>query len=270
MKRLKTISEPQVLVEFRTMFPAHGWEHMRHDGQGRHAYEVIRRKLNDGQGGLCAFCEVGIHGNDPLKCCVEHFHPKSDVSDTSATHNWAMDWENMLAVCRGGSQRHQAHPYMLEPLEENLSCDAFKDKMIQSGRLQEKCEGWVINPRQMPAFPRLFFLEKSTGRLLPDLEQCADFNFVDNNHPCTGSLVQHTIDMLNLNCDRLCEARLRVVWDIERNKKRWRERGVSSQQGFSELADRYFRQNWPGFFTTIRFCLGHAAEQYLVNTGFQG
>ena len=36
------------------------------------------------------------------------------------------------------------------------------------------------------------------------------------------------------------------------------------------LAERYFRQPWPGFFTTIRLCLGAAAEQYLTDTGFQG
>ncbi len=267
MKRVTSPDEPPELTAFRRQNPSNTWDQMRNDGEGRVAYEVVRTKLNKGQGGLCAFCEVNIHDNDPLKCRVEHFHPKAD---TSTTHNWALSWENMLAVCMGGSQRHQTQPHTLEPLEENLSCDAYKDQMIQSGRLQEQCEGWIINPKDIPAFPRLFFIERSSGRLLPDEQQCANFDFENNLHPCTRSLVQHTIDMLNLNCDRLCEARLLVVWDIERNKKRMREQGLNPQKSLYELANRYFRQRWPGFFTTIRFCLGPAAEQYLTNTKFQG
>jgi len=59
------------------------------------------------------------------------------------------------------------------------------------------------------------------------------------------------------------------VWDIERNKKRLREQGVNPQQSLYELANRYLRQHWPAFFTTIRFCLGTAAEQRLTNTCYQ-
>jgi len=267
VKRVKIPEEPQELTEFRRRFPSNTWEQMREDGEGRVAYEIIRRTLIHGQGGLCAFCEVGIHDNDPLKCHVEHFHPKTDNSDA---HNWALDWENMLAVCMGGSQRHQSPPHSLEPLEENLSCDAFKNKMIQSGRLSENCEGWIINPKEMPAIPLLFFLERNTGRLVPDETQCAGIEFENNEHSCTRLLVQNTIDMLNLNCDRLCQARKRIVWDIERNKKKLRKAGRSPQQALEELANHYFRKHWPAFFTTIRFCLGAAAEQYLADRGFQG
>lgn len=267
MKRIKTPDEPQELTEYRRNYPSNTWEQMRGDGEGRLAYGIVRGTLNDVQGGLCAFCEIGIHENEPLKCRVEHFHPKSDIS---AVHNWALDWGNMLAVCMGGSQRHLKLPHTLEPLEQNLSCDAFKDKMIQSGRLEAQCEGWIMNPKEIPAFPCLFFLEKSTGRLLPNEEQCAAFEFKNNHHQNTYIMVQHTIDMLNLNCDRLCAARLRMVWDIERNIKRLREKGVNPRDGLRELARRYFRHHWPAFFTTIRFCLGTAADRYLTDTGFQG
>ncbi|WP_394168915.1 retron system putative HNH endonuclease [Saccharospirillum alexandrii] len=267
MKRVTILGEPQELTEFRRKHPLSTWKQMRDDGEGRIAYNIVRHRLSQEQGGLCSFCEVGIHSNGPLRCRVEHFHPKSDKS---VAHNWTLDWENMLAVCMGGSQRHQARPYTMEPLEENLSCDAYKDKMIQSGSLHEQCEGWIINPKEIPAFPRLFFLERSTGRLLPDDEQCNVIEIENNQHPNTRSLVQNTIDMLNLNCDRLCEARLRVIWNIERNKKKLREQGNNHEQSLNELANRYFRQQWPVFFTTIRFCLGTTAEQYLNDTGFQG
>lgn len=267
MKRVIRLDEPAELTGYRADNPVGTWEQMRADAAGREAYEAVRRKLLDGQGSLCGFCEIGLHDIDPLKCRVEHFHPKSD---TSTAHNWALDWQNMIAVCMGGSQRHQQPPHALEPLPENLSCDAHKDQMIQTHRLDEHCEGWIINPLDLPAFPSLFFLEKSTGRLLPDEQACAGIALPGNKHRGTHELVQHTIDMLNLNCARLCEARLRVVWDIERNKKLLRERQVPADQALYRLAERYFRQSWPAFFTTIRFCLGTAAEQYLTDAGFQG
>ena len=119
----------------------------------------------------------------------------------------------------GGAQRHQQPPYALEPLRENLSCDAHKDQIIQSGKLDEQCDGWIINPLELPAFPCLFFLEKSTDRLLPDEPVCAGLDMPGNQHPNTQHLVQHTIDMLNLNCNRLYEARKQIIWNIERNKK---------------------------------------------------
>lgn len=267
MKRVIRLDEPAELTGYRADNPVSTWEQMRGDATGRAAYEAVRLQLLNGQGGLCGFCEIGIHDIDPLKCRVEHFHPKSD---TSTAHNWALDWQNMIAVCMGGSQRHQQPPHALEPLPENLSCDAHKDQMINTGRLVEHCEGWIIDPLDLPAFPSLFFLEKSTGRLLPDEQACASIALPGNKHPGTQELVQHTIDMLNLNCDRLCQARTRVLWDIEHSKKSLRLQNIRPEHALRTLAERYFRQPWPGFFTTIRFCLGTAAEQYLADIGFQG
>lgn len=267
MKQLSRSDDPAELAEYRAAKPASTWDQMRGEAEGRVVYEIVRRQLINGQGGLCAFCEIGLHDHNPLKCRVEHFHPKSD---TSTAHNWALDWQNMLAVCMGGSQRHQQPPHALEPLPENLSCDAYKDQMINLGNLAEHCEGWIIDPMGLPAFPSLFFLEKSTGRLLPDEDMCSGIALLGNKHQGTRALVQHTIDMLNLNCDRLCEARVRVLWDIERRKKSLRQQGIQPQRGLRDLAEHYFRPRWPDFFTTIRLSLGVAAEQYLTDIGFQG
>jgi len=265
VKRVIRFEEPAELAAYRVANPSNTWDQMR--GEERDAYEAIRLQLTIGQGGLCGYCEIGLHDRDPLKCRVEHFHPKSD---TSTDHNWALDWQNMLVVCMGGSQRHQPLPHTLEPLSENLSCDAYKDQMINAGKLASQCEGWVIDPMGLPEFPCLFFVEKSTGKLVPDEQACADVVLIGNRHLGTQDLIQHTIDMLNLNCNRLCEARKRVLWDIERNKKSLRQQNIRPDHALRTLAERYFRQRWPGFFTTIRFCLGTAAEQYLADIGFQG
>ncbi|MFG0411102.1 retron system putative HNH endonuclease [Pseudomonas sp. FYR_11] len=266
MKQVIRLDEPDELAGYRAGNLRSTWDQMRGDATGRTAYEAIRFRLVNGQGGLCGYCEIDIRDNDSLKCRVEHFHPKSD---TATAHNWALDWQNMIAVCMGGSQRHVPAPYALDPLPSNLSCDAYKDQMIGTGKLAESCEGWVINPTNLPSFPSLFFLERSTGRLLPDEQACARTALPGNKHPSTQELVQHTIDMLNLNCVRLCEARLRVHWDIERNKKSLRLQNIRPEEALRSLAERYYRQRWPGFFTTIRFCLGNTAEQYLSDIGFR-
>jgi uncharacterized protein (TIGR02646 family) len=236
---------------------------------GQQAYQDCRGNTLSDQQGLCAYCEIGIRDNNPLKCRVEHFHPKAD---TSTVRNWALDWQNMLGVCNGGSHPHVADAgFHLEPIDKNLSCDAHKDRMIQAKKLAEACEGWILNPLQLAAFPTLFRIEKSTGFLYPDPSVCETCVFsADNRHASLEALVQHTIDMLNLNCDRLAHARLQLIRDIEARKKRQRDQGFSAQQGLSNLVQRYFVYRWPGFFTTIRLCLGASAEVHLQSLPYQG
>ncbi|EKD33906.1 MAG: hypothetical protein ACD_75C02551G0002 [uncultured bacterium] len=271
MKRVVHGSEPAGLTRYRDAEPAGTWEQMKNDlhSGGRNAYGDCRRQLIHDQGGLCAYCEIGIHDNDPLQCRVEHFHPKSDISPV---YNWALDWNNLLGVCAGGSYARGNSPaHYLPPMRDNLSCDAHKDRMIQSGKLAEHCEGWILNPIQLQASPCLFKLEKSTGKLRPDPETCAvSPAWPGNQHLNLQTLVQHTIDMLNLNCDRLSEARRRIIWDIESNKKKQRLRGYSPEQGLRNLVEHFLRKEWPEFFTTIRLCLGRAAERYLAATHYRG
>lgn len=271
MKRALKGSEPPALQIYRNAVPQASWEDMRNDPHhgGQQAYADCRRDSIQDQNGLCAYCEIHIRDNNPLKCRIEHFHPKSDQS---TTHNWALDWNNMIAVCNGGSNPHiVAGGFHLKPTEKNLSCDAHKDRMIQTKRLPENCEGWILNPLQLAAFPSLFHLEKHTGFLQPDLSACQNYSpWPDNRHQSLEALVRHTIDMLNLNCDRLAQERLRLIRDIEANKKRQRTQGFTLAQGMNNLTQRYFRTVWPAFFTTIRLCLGEFAETYLQSLEFQG
>lgn len=271
MKRVRKGAEPATLRVFCGAAPNATWESMRSDTRwnGGQAYVDARAQALVDQGGLCAYCEIHIGDNNPLKCRVEHFHPKSDLSRPP---NWALDWRNMLAVCNGGSNRHITDTgFMLEPMAENLSCDAHKDQRIQGGDLPTACEGWILNPLELLAFPSLVKIKKIDGSLEPDLVACAHADPWPNNRlPSTADLVQHTIDMLNLNCDRLNKVRVALVWDIESNKKKQQARGISGPQGMSNLVNFYFRRTWPSFFTVIRSCLGQTAETHLRANGFQG
>lgn len=271
MKRILKGSEPATLTAYRNAVPLSQWEEMKNNPQndGQQSYQDCRAELVSQQGGLCAYCEIDIRDNDPLKCHVEHFHPKSDVN---SQHSWALDWQNMLAVCNGGSYQYiSVNGFYLEPMKENLSCDAYKDQMIQSGKLPVQCDGWILNPIQLAAFPVLFSLEKHTGRLLPNSATCGNcLPFANNQHASVEALVQHTIDRLNLNCERLITARLLIVRNIENNKKKQRQDGCDPQQGLGNLAQRYFQYQWRAFFTTIRLCLGQHAEDYLQSAHYQG
>lgn len=264
MKPVAKGAEPAALQAYRQAQPQACWEEMRGDARddGQQAYTDIRKHTHDDQGGLCAYCEIDIRDDDPLKSRIEHFHPKSD---RNAGVNWALAWANMLAVCAGGSYRYGTAPHTLEPLEENLSCDAHKDRWIQQKRLAEACEGWVLNPLRLPGWPgSLFRLNKCNGELQADAEACQKFDpWPGNQHADMHTLVTFTITALNLNCTRLREARLRVIRDIEHNKKKQRLAGFGPQQGLDNLARHYLRQRWPGFFTTICLCLGDAAQRQL-------
>ena len=271
MKRALKGAEPPTLINFRRAVPLGTWEQMRNDPHygGIQAYQDCRHQCITDQKGLCAFCEIGIHDEAPLRCRVEHFHPKSD---NTAGHNWALDWQNMLGVCRGGSNPYDPDPeYNKKPTSDNLSCDAYKDQMIKEGKLPQQCEGWILNPLRLNAFPSLFRLDKMRGFLHPDPAHCAAEPPIPNNqHATVEDLVQHTIDMLNLNCDRLAQGRLRIIRAIEHDKKKQRQFGVTAQVGLNNLAQQYFRIQWPRFFTTVRLCLGPIADGYLNQIQFQG
>ncbi len=270
MKRVAKGAEPAALQAYRQAQPQALWEAMRGDvlHGGAQAYADIRTQTHEDQGGLCAYCEIDIRQNDSLKSRIEHFHPKSD---RGAGVNWALAWDNMLAVCAGGSYRYGAAPHTLEPLEENLSCDAHKDRWIQQKRLPKACEGWVLDPLGLPGWPgSLFKLNKSNGELEANAAVCAGFDpWPGNQHADMQTLVTFTIAALNLNCERLRQARLLLVRDVERQKKKQRDKGFGPQQGLDNLAQRYLRVRWPGFVTTVCLCLDGAAQRHLGAQGWR-
>ena len=263
MKRVcKSPSGPQTLQDYKLTYPDATWDQMRND----QAAHDCRDQASQDQHGLCAYCEQKITADDPLHCRIEHFHPKSDKD---GTHNWDLDWENMLAVCDGGSGSSQEERKM-HPLPANLSCDAHKNHMMQTRKLPVACEGHLLNPLSVPSFPNLFALDKGTGYFKPDEASCAVVEISDNACDTTAELVNRTITILNLNCERLAEKRRLLVVNIDQNKKTLRQKGISPAEMPEKLGSRYFSTKWPEFFTTLRCCLGPIAENYLKTLHYQG
>jgi len=141
---------------------------------------------------------------------------------------------------------------------------------LLTGKLPAACEGYLLNPRDIPSFPNLFTLDKGAGHFKPDEASCASVKIPGNTFGTTCELVSYTITALNLNCERLAEKRRCLVVNIDQNKKTLRLKGISPDKVPEKLLPRYFSVKWPEFFTTLRCCLATAAEGHLKNMDYQG
>ena len=81
-------------------------------------------------------------------------------------------------------------------------------------------------------------------------------------------LAEQTINVLNLNCERLCKDRLEVLRFYNRQIKKYRE--MEDGAGLSKLSESVFRNRFPEFFTTWRSLLGKHAEKYLQSIAYNG
>jgi len=253
-KCIKSQSEPSCLASFRTANSEGTWDQFR--DQDREGYSSIRDVTRNDQGGLCAYCEIRLDQDNEQ---IAHFHPKSD---TSAPHNWALDWTNLWLACKGGSQTWMANPHHhLPPLPDNLSCDQCAGQRI--------LDDIVLAPHELPAFPRIFRFEQYPDRteIHVDEDPCSEAGI-----DCARA--QQTIDQFNLNCTRLAGARLALHHQLESAIESLRESGVNPHVGFATLAKTHLKKDlnghWPQFFTLVRWRLGQAAEGYLQSIGYEG
>ncbi len=258
---LKNPTPPESLIQYTKNNPRASWEQLRNENPS--PYNPIRIQIVQDQFKLCAYCECQIDAEQAMSTRIEHFHPKSDTSNPNI--NWALLWENMIGVCNGGDNPHLAN--YLPPLPQNLSCDSHKNHVIQNGKLNENCEGFILNPLEVIAFPILLQINRANGFFEPNEITCQGVTFTNNQFTTTYELINNTIKSLNLNCDRLAQQRLLIIRDIEKNKRSWQklDRNVNEN-----LLSRYLNFHWRPFFTTIRLCLGQVAEQYLQTIQFRG
>jgi uncharacterized protein (TIGR02646 family) len=255
LKKINKSLPPNNLTKYAQQYPENNWN----DFYNTPNYKEIKMLLFSEQGGLCAFCENEIL--ETHKQRIEHFHPKSDKANPN--HNWALDWENVIGVCLGGSDVDKA----VHPLPANLSCDAHKDYLITTKKLIENCEGYLLNSLHLPAFPCLFDFDKRTGELKPK-ENYAGIEFENNQYRSTTELVIKTIEHLNLNCDRLNQQRLALLRQY--NQEIAKARKNNDKSIFTKLAEHWFQKQWLPFFTTRRILLGTHAENYLETINYNG
>ncbi|PID44938.1 MAG: TIGR02646 family protein [Proteobacteria bacterium] len=263
MKKINKSPAPNPLTEYEKNNPKADWDNGFRNEQCGNSYNDIKTIMLADQGGLCGYCEKKIQILPAHHQRVEHFHSKSDQSDPNK--NWALDWDNVFLVCLGGIKEKENTAYQLPA---NLSCDAYKDHLIQKKRLPKACEGYYLNPLRIISKAGLFKFDKSTGKLVINKEQCENLTDIDNQYSSFEELVEKTIDILNLNCQRLCDDRLEVLKSYNQEVAKYRR--IKDKQGLNKLARRWFNNKWPSFFTTRRDLLGSHAEHFLAQSSYNG
>lgn len=260
MKKILKSDPPNELTDYADKNPTEVWESFRNYNASAD-YKALRARIFEDQGGLCGYCEKQVSILPEHLQRVEHYHSKSDKSSTI---NWDLDWYNIFGVCNGGGNADQYK----HPLPDNLSCDSYKDHLIKIKKLPKACEGYYLNPLRVISTANLFTFNKATGELEVNTKACAGLSDIDNHYDTLVELVEKTIEILNLNCDRLCDDRL--VIRNEWNQQIARARKAKNCEIHSQLAKRWFRNKWPSFFTTRRILLGKHAEAYLNSIDYNG
>jgi uncharacterized protein (TIGR02646 family) len=251
MKRIrKSQPEPTELADYRARFAKApkppGWNDFKAD---QHRREPVKDRLREDQRGLCAYCENALI---PVDESVEHFVARR------TDHARELDWSNLLLTCAGGER----------PLPEDVPdaaarFDASGSKSCGHAKLATNAE--ILNPLDLPAFPRVFRFKSENGDIVPDLAACLDAG-VD------AGVAEQTLTWLNLRARRLSRARVALLEELLRQLA---TDGVDS--AFTSARSREISAeqipatgHLPAFFTTIRWFLGQGAEAHLQAIGFEG
>jgi len=263
LKKVLKSSPPNVLTVFAHKYPRSLWDKGTHNftnyNKGR-LYQLLKKKLFSEQGWICAYCECEIKIEKPHLQRVEHINDKSNYNPAISTnwvHNLHLDWNNLVGVCLGGSSPKNT----LYPTPQNLSCDSYK-------AYKEISHKEFLNPLEIQDFPNLFQLEKRTGKLKAHIENCKLVTIPNNIDATTEELVNKTIDNLNLNCDRLMTDRYTVM--VAYNREIEKGRRANDRNVFKNLAQKWFSEKFPSFFTTRRILLGKYGEEFLLENYFNG
>lgn len=258
MKRVyKRLEEPEYLKKYREENPQESWEHFRR--RVRKGYRQVKKAILEDQCGLCAYCEISIkfaeHENEIDDFRVEHFYPKTGTNEKE--HNYHLDWNNLLGVCHGGSQRDVPNAeWRFSTVKRDRSCDVPKG----SKEITER----ILNPMQIPAEVRLFKYAEHTGRMYVDEDTCPEK---------LQKKARNTIKELNLNAPRLMRMRKAAIQKLDEEVAVNLQEGMELEDTMEYLAEVLLCRDWQGnylpFFTVIRWYLGDYAEKALEKMAYK-
>lgn len=248
----KSAHAPKTLSDLVMADPGADWEKFR---SNKNRYKKVAAEIRKDQRGICAYCEIDLlNKSSPDKLPdfrIEHFYPKTPHSPHP---NWAIDWFNLFGTCHGGSQRNVSEPSRFTA--PDFCCDVPK--------ANKNWTNLILNPlTEVPAYPRYFQYSESTGKIE------VDSNLSD---PSKATKASETINKLRLDSDRLNRMRLAVIGGLRTQISNLLHQGTSIEDASKELALAMFvdspGEDWPAFFTCIRWYLGDAAEDRLKSIGY--
>ena len=250
MKRIRELNKPTLgLAEYLdTVDNNVNWEEFR-DHNASASYNELIEKLIDVQHGLCGYCEINLVELDRQ---IEHVIPQGDPKQGASRE---VDVTNMIACCKGGtspvfasSERSNDEDRYLEPVKDNMSCGQAKGGLNDAEFLE---------PRKLPALPSLTKVLVD-GRIEGDENACESVDI-----PATR--VTHTIEILNLNAERLRLAREKQWNNLEE------EANQIGDPDDSDIMEAWIRSvlmpddagRLVSFFTTTRSYFGPLAKRVL-------
>ncbi|MEZ8862880.1 retron system putative HNH endonuclease [Vibrio sp. 10N.247.311.51] len=256
MKKVIKGDEPPLLIAFRTGKPNFSWQKCKSNTARR---DEIQNYLRRDQGGICAYCEIDLLKRDvedeESDFQVEHFHPKSDKS---TAHNWALDWDNMLACCLGGKSKKvvDADNRHTNP---NLRCGALKDN--------NDWDDVILNPLHLQHSTLIYNFHRTTGEISVNEESCRLAGVEIEK-------AQATIDNLNLKSERLNRLRKERLAHANKRLQALVATGMTVTDARQKLALATMKKDgndcWPKFFSALRCYLGKAAEEQLIAIEYAG
>ena len=186
MKKIRSLEGPTSGLEAYLdddVIKTKDWVEFRSHESGD-SYLQLVEALVEIQHGICGYCEIDIKNTDRQ---VEHVIPQSHPKH-GAIH--ALDYRNLIACCKGGTLYISDEARRLDPVKLNRSCGEAKENKVSTK---------FIDPRKLPPSPsvtKVIF----NGRIQPNEAACVRTGI-------TVDLVEKTIELLGLNCERLRRAR---------------------------------------------------------------
>jgi len=257
MKKVnKNSTVPEELENYFNANPIQTWKKFK---KNKNRYKDIIDELKKDQGGICCYCENNFHQELTIigDFRVEHFHPKSDTSNSNK--NWNLIWSNLLGCCTGGNQNIENPDFLKERYiskHEDRHCDVLKDN--------NDWDNEILNPLEIPAFPPIFKVSNN-GEMSVLEENCtvASIDIIKAKN-CLDK------KKLNLNSPKLIDWRKAVI-DILRNQMIETE---NMEKKIENLLSTYLLKdvngNYSPFFTTIRSYFEEDAEEFLKNNNYDG
>ncbi|MBL4832428.1 MAG: TIGR02646 family protein [Pseudomonas sp.] len=254
MKKVVKSNEPKGLKVWRIRNPHSHWNAFKID---KPAYTEVQGLIKSDQAGLCAYCEIDLKpatSGTQADFRVEHFHPKSD---NSTSHNWHLDWPNLLACCHGGSQKNVVDAAIRYSSPDH-SCDVPKGN--------RNLDNVILNPLLLPD-DLLFKFNRSDGSMEVNQSNCQAAGV-------NADKAQATIVELKLDTLRLRRLRKVKLDSLNAQLRMETDTGLSLGQARIKLAKAHLKKSsdnhWPSFFSAIRSYLGNAAEQQLQIINYIG
>lgn len=220
MRRINKSQTSNALTVYANKNPNDTWEvFQKNNGND---FKIIKKKIFEEQGYICAYCETDLSEEVAFEHHrrVEHFDSKSAWKVGQPPPNLHLDWNNVIGVCVGGTDRNNLERYIMP---DNKSCDSYKEHLETNLGHSKKWKGQVLSPLEECLCSDMFVYCLASGELGVNVDYANSLTFKYNNYDSSAELLENTIKSFNLNCERLKIARREIHFSYEKLKAEFRK-----------------------------------------------